>query len=147
MTYYGRWTYKFEEGARGARPACSSSTRPDPAGYPFSVVQGNLRERFDLVAPDKNMGRASIEGWLPLDAAKSSSPRPVRISTRSRNRRSLAISVRCRSGCGHRWRIRNSMRTIQSKNVVARLEGSDAQLRDEYIVYTAHWDHLGKGAR
>jgi Zn-dependent M28 family amino/carboxypeptidase len=42
--------------------------------------------------------------------------------------------------------IRNTMRTIESKNVLARLEGSDPQLRDEYVVYTAHWDHLGEGA-
>ena len=41
-----------------------------PAGYPFSVVQGNLREKFDLVTPDKNMGRSAIEGWVTLDAAK-----------------------------------------------------------------------------
>ena len=45
--------------------------RTGPAGYPFAVVQGFLGERFDLVTPDKNMGRASIEGWLSLDAAKA----------------------------------------------------------------------------
>jgi Zn-dependent M28 family amino/carboxypeptidase len=52
------------------------------------------------------------------------------------------VPLRLRASLG----IRNSIRTIQAKNVVARLEGSDAQLRDEYIVYTAHWDHLGKGS-
>ena len=70
MTYYGRWTYKFEEGARRGAAGILIVHETGPAGYPFAVVQGNLGERFDLVTPDKNMGRASIEGWLSLDAAK-----------------------------------------------------------------------------
>ena len=70
MTYYGRWTYKFEKARARARPAILIVHETSPAGYPFAVVQGNLGERFDLVTPDKNMGRAAIEGWLSLDAAK-----------------------------------------------------------------------------
>src|SRR6476660_9716977 len=69
MTYYGRWTYKFEEGARKGAAGVLIVHETGPAGYPFSVVQGNLSEKFDLVTPDKNMGRAAIEGWVPLDAA------------------------------------------------------------------------------
>ena len=70
MTYYGRWTYKFEEGARKGAAGVLIVHETGPAGYPFSVVQGNLSEKFDLVTPDKNMGRAAIEGWVTLDAAK-----------------------------------------------------------------------------
>ncbi len=70
MTYYGRWTYKFEEGARKGAAGVLIVHETGPAGYPFSVVQGNLGEKFDLVTPDKNMGRAAIEGWVTLDAAK-----------------------------------------------------------------------------
>ena len=57
MTYYGRWTYKFEEGARRGAAGILIVHEEGPAGYPFQVVQGNLREKFDLVTPDKNMGR------------------------------------------------------------------------------------------
>ena len=71
MTYYGRWTYKFEEGARKGAAGVLIVHETGPAGYPFSVVQGNLNEKFDLVTPDKNMGRAQIEGWVSLDAAKN----------------------------------------------------------------------------
>src|SRR4030095_5729464 len=69
MTYYGRWTYKYEEGAKRGAAGVLIVHETAPAGYPFSVVQGNLGERFDLVTPDKNMGRSAIEGWVSLDAA------------------------------------------------------------------------------
>ena len=70
MTYYGRWTYKFEEAARRGAAGVLIVHEKGPAGYPYAVVQGILGEKFDLVTPDKNMGRASVEGWLSLDAAK-----------------------------------------------------------------------------
>ena len=56
MTYYGRWTYKFEEGARRGAAGILIVHETGPAGYPFTVVQGNLDEKFDLVTPDKNIG-------------------------------------------------------------------------------------------
>ncbi len=83
MTYYGRWTYKFEEGARKGAAGILIVHETGPAGYPFSVVQGNLREKFDLVTPDKNMGRVGHRG---LDHARrreeDSRGWPVRTSTR-----------------------------------------------------------------
>ncbi len=83
MTYYGRWTYKFEEGARKGAAGILIVHETGPAGYPFAVVQGNLSEKFDLVTPDKNMGRAAIEGWITLDAAQEALRRwPARTSTR-----------------------------------------------------------------
>jgi Zn-dependent M28 family amino/carboxypeptidase len=145
MTYYGRWTYKFEEGARRGAAGILIVHETGPAGYPFSVVQGNLGERFDLVTPDKNMGRAAIEGWLSLDATKKLFAQAgqdfdqLRKQALTREFRPMPLNLTASIG------LRNTMRTIQSKNVLAKLEGSDAQLRDEYVVYTAHWDHLGKG--
>jgi Zn-dependent M28 family amino/carboxypeptidase len=145
MTYYGRWTYKFEEGARRGAAGILIVHETGPAGYPFSVVQGNLGERFDLITPDKNMGRSSIEGWLSLDAAKRLLAQAGQdfdaLKTQALTREFRPVPLGLQASLA----IRNSMRTIQSKNVVARLEGSDPQLRDEYVVYTAHWDHLGKG--
>ena len=146
MTYYGRWTYKFEEGARRGAAGILIVHETGPAGYPFTVVQGNLRERFDLITPDKNMGRASIEGWVTLDAAKKLLAQAgqdfdaLKKQALTRDFRPVPLGLQASLA------IRNTMRTIQSKNVLAKLEGSDPQLRDEYVVYTAHWDHLGRGA-
>jgi len=145
MTYYGRWTYKYEEAARRGAAGVFIVHETGPAGYPYSVVQGFLGERFDLVTPDKNMGRVSIEGWLSLDAAK----RLVKIAGKdfdalkkqatTREFKPVPLSLQASMA------IRNTNRTIESRNVLAKLEGSDPQLKDEYVVYTAHWDHLGIG--
>jgi Zn-dependent M28 family amino/carboxypeptidase len=146
MTYYGRWTYKFEEGARRGAAGILVVHETGPAGYPFAVVQGNLDEKFDLVTPDTNMGRASIEGWLSLDATKKLLAQAgqdfdtLKKQALTREFRPVPLGLKASVA------LRNSLRTIQSKNMVAKLEGSDPQLRDEYVVYTAHWDHLGKGA-
>src|SRR5215470_10020855 len=72
MTYYGRWTYKFEIGAMKGAAGVLIIHETGPAGYPFGVLQdSNIGEKFDLVTPDKNMGRASIEGWMTVDAGKT----------------------------------------------------------------------------
>jgi Zn-dependent M28 family amino/carboxypeptidase len=146
MTYYGRWTYKFEQGARKGAAAVLIVHETLPAGYPFSVVQGNLNEKFDLVAPDKNMKKANIEGWITLDAAR-------RLFTMAGQDfdalRKQAISKEFKAvplGVKASMAIRNKLRTIDSRNVVAKLQGSDPVLKDEYVVYSAHWDHLGVGA-
>jgi Zn-dependent M28 family amino/carboxypeptidase len=146
MTYYGRWTYKFEEGARKGAKAILVVHEEKPAGYPFSVVQGNLREKFDLVTPDKNMGRAEIEGWITLDTAKKILAMggqdfdALKKQALTREFKPVALDLKASLA------IRNSLRTIDSQNVVAKLEGSDARMKDEYVVYSAHWDHLGVGA-
>jgi Zn-dependent M28 family amino/carboxypeptidase len=146
MTYYGRWTYKFEEGARKGAAGVLIVHETGPAGYPFSVVQGNLREKFDLVTPDKNMGRSAIEGWITLDAArkilKMAGQDFDALKKQSLTREFKPVPLGLKASLG----VRNTMRTLDSRNVVARLEGSDPALRDEYVVYTAHWDHLGVGA-
>ncbi len=146
MTYYGRWTYKFEEGARKGATAIFVIHETGPAGYPFSVVQGNLREKFDLVTPDKNMSRANIEGWITLDAAKKivklggQDFDTLKKQARTREFKPVPLGLKASMA------IKNTLRTIDSQNVVAKLEGSDQKLKDEYVVYSAHWDHLGVGA-
>jgi len=146
MTYYGRWTYKFEEGARKGAAAIFVIHETVPAGYPFSVVQGNLREKFDLVTPDKNMSRANIEGWITLDAARKILALGGQdfdaLKKRARTREFKPVDLGLKASIA----VKNTLRTIDSQNVVAKLEGSDPQLKDEYVVYSAHWDHLGIGA-
>jgi Zn-dependent M28 family amino/carboxypeptidase len=146
MTYYGRWTYKFEQGARKGAAAILIVHETGPAGYPFSVVQGNLNEKFDLVAPDKNMSKANVEGWLTLDAAKKlfamagQDFEALKKQALTREFKPVPLGVKAS------MTVSNTLRTIDSRNVVAKLEGSDPVLKDEYVVYSAHWDHLGVGA-
>jgi Zn-dependent M28 family amino/carboxypeptidase len=145
MTYYGRWTYKYEQGARKGAAGILVVHEEGPAGYPFSVVQGNLREKFDLVTPDKNMGRASIEGWITLDTAKRIFQMAGQdfdaLKKRAVTREFKPVPLGLKASLG----IANTMRTIDSQNVVAKLEGRDPRLKEEYVIYTAHWDHLGVG--
>ena len=145
MTYYGRWTYKYEEAARRGAAAVFIVHEEKPAGYPYEVVQGFLGERFDLVTPTKNMDRASIEGWFSLPAAK----RVLKIAGQDFDAlKKLATSRDFKPvplGLKASMAVRNSNRTIDSRNVLGKIEGSDPVLKDEYVVYTAHWDHLGIG--
>ena len=72
MTYYGRWTYKYEEAMRKGAAACLIVHETGPAGYPFAVLSGSLtRENFVLETPDGNAGRVAVEGWLTLDYART----------------------------------------------------------------------------
>jgi len=145
MTYYGRWTYKFEQAAALGAAGMLIVHEESLAGYPWAVVQGMGGEKFDLVTPDRNMGRAAMEGWIHLDAAR----RLFRLAgqdfdslkARALTREFVPVPL----GLTASIAIRNSLRTLDSRNVVARMEGSDPVLKDEYIVYTAHWDHFGVG--
>src|SRR5262245_49504665 len=69
MTYYGRWTYKYDKAAELGAAGVIIVHEEGPAGYEFAVVQNNSNERFNLSAPDKNMGTAAIQGWISLQAA------------------------------------------------------------------------------
>jgi Zn-dependent M28 family amino/carboxypeptidase len=146
MTYYGRWTYKFEQGMKHKAAGVLLVHETGPAGYPFEVVQGNASEKFDLVTPDKNMGRSDVEGWITLDQAKAL------MAMAGQNFDSLKAAAATREfrpvplGVTASVQLQNRMRNIDSRNVVAKLEGSDASLKDEYVVYTAHWDHYGVGS-
>ncbi len=145
MTYYGRWTYKYEKAAELGAAGVFIVHETGPAGYPFPVVQGFLGERFGLVAKDKNMSKSSIEGWLSLDAAKALFAMggqdfdALKKQALSRDFKPVPLGLKASMG------LRNTMRTIDSQNVIAKVEGSDARMKDEYVVYSSHWDHLGVG--
>jgi len=145
MTYYGRWTYKYEIGAQKKAAGVLLVHETGPAGYPFEVVQSKVTEQFDLVTPDKNMSRVAIEGWITLDRAKEL------LKTAGRDFDDLKKQAATRDfkpvplGVTATMALHNRLRTIDSRNVVGRLEGSDSAHKDEYVVYTAHWDHFGIG--
>jgi Zn-dependent M28 family amino/carboxypeptidase len=145
MTYYGRWSYKYEMGAKMGAAAVLIVHETGPAAYPFSVVQSKVTEQFDLVAPDKNMGRAAIEGWITLDQAKKMFAaagqdfEALKKAAVTREFRPVPL------GTTASVTLRSKLRTIDSTNVAARLEGSDPVLKDECVIYSAHWDHFGIG--
>jgi Zn-dependent M28 family amino/carboxypeptidase len=145
MTYYGRWTYKYEQGQRHQAGAVLVIHETGPAGYPFVVVQGKTGEQFDLVTPDKNLTRSPIEGWITLDQAKAlfqmAGQDFDQVKARAATRGFTPVPL----GLEASMTIKNRLRTIDSKNVVAKLPGSDPTGKDEYVVYTAHWDHFGIG--
>jgi Zn-dependent M28 family amino/carboxypeptidase len=110
-------------------------------------VQGKIGEQFDLVTPDKNMTRSSVEGWITLDQAKALFGMAGRsfdsLKARAATREFTPVPL----GVTASVTIQNTLRTIDSRNVVARLEGSDPALKDQFVVYTAHWDHFGIGEK
>ena len=143
MTYYGRWTYKYEEAARQGAAAAIIVHEAAAAGYPWDVVRGSWSgETFDLVAKDSNMSRAAVEGWITHDRAVSLFQRAGRdyeqLKARAAERGFHAVPMPLSISIT----IRNTIRHSTSHNVLARLPG--ASRPDEYIIYTAHWDHLGK---
>ena len=145
MTYYGRWTYKFEKAAELGAAGVLIVHETVPAGYPFTVVQGMGGERFDLVTPDKNAGRAKIEGWMSVEAAtallKMAGQDYQKLKAQAATREFKAVPL----GATASVTVKQKSRTLDSQNVMAKLPGSDPVLKDEYIVYTAHWDHFGVG--
>jgi len=145
MTYYGRWTYKYETGMQKGAAGVLVVHETGPAGYPFEVVQAKTTEQFDLVTPDKNMGRVNVEGWITLDQAKALMQMAGQDFDALKKQAATRDFKPVPLGVTASMTIRNTLRTIDSQNVVAKLEGNDPALKDEYIVYTAHWDHLGVG--
>ena len=145
MTYYGRWTYKYDTGAQKGAAAILLVHETGPAGYPWSVVESFGGERFDLVSPNRNMDKATVEGWITLEQARklfASAGRNLDTLKRRALRRAfrpvpldVAVSVN----------FDNRMRRVDSRNVIGRLDGSDPKLKDECVVYCAHWDHFGTG--
>ena len=146
MTYYGRWTYKFEMAAQKGAAGCLLIHQTGPAGYPWEVVRdSNGGEQFSLVSADKGMSRAAVEGWMTHDQARAlfamtgKDLAALEKAAVDRNFRPVPLSAKAA------LTLHNKIRTIDSKNVVAKLPGGDPKLRQEYVIYTAHWDHLGVG--
>jgi len=146
MTYYGRWTYKYEIAAMKGAAGVLIVHETGPAGYGFNVIQGKTGEQFDLVTPDKNMSRASVEGWITRDQTerlfKMAGQDFDALKKQAVTREFKPVPL----GVTGSMTIRNTLRTIDSRNVVAKIEGSDPALKDDYVIYTAHWDHFGKTA-
>ena len=147
MTYYGRWTYKYEQGMKHKAAGVLLVHETERAGYPFAVVQGKTAEQFDLVTPDKNMSRSAVEGWITLDQAKALFAMSGQNFDSLKARAATSAFKPVPLGVTATVKLDNTLRTVDSRNVVAKVEGSDPALKDEYVIYTAHWDHFGIGAK
>jgi Zn-dependent M28 family amino/carboxypeptidase len=144
MTYYGRWTYKFEEAARqGAAGALIIHETPF-AGYPWEVVRGSWSgEQFDIAQPDKGASTVPLQGWITKDVAaglfKSAGMDFDDLKKKSLEQDFKPILL----GISASIDIHNKMRTVDSRNVVGVLDGSEKP--DEVVIFSAHWDHFGIG--
>jgi Zn-dependent M28 family amino/carboxypeptidase len=144
MTYYGRWTYKYDIGGEKGAAGVLLIHETAGAGYPWSVVQGFGGERFTLTVPDKDLGKPKMEAWITLEKARElftlagQDFDALKKQAATREFRPVPLDVTASV------RFRNKIRTINSRNVLAKIQGR-AILKDEYIIYTAHWDHLGIG--
>ena len=145
MTYYGRWTYKFEIASAKGAAAAIIVHETGPAGYPWAVVVGsNSRENMDLKSANTNKDRVPIEGWCTVDTAiklcASAGEDYHKLKQRALSREFRPVKLNAQAS----FNVANKWREIASSNVVAKLEGTDAKLKDEIVIYTAHWDHLGR---
>src|SRR5947199_4862554 len=145
MTYYGRWTYKYEIAAQKGAAAAIIIHETGPAAYPYSVVRTSWsKENFELDETDKNAGAVSVRSWITVDAAKKlladsgHDLESLKKSALSKGFRPVPLGVKAN------FDIKQQVRSFQSHNVIGKLEGSDPKLTKEYVIFSAHWDHLGK---
>jgi Zn-dependent M28 family amino/carboxypeptidase len=116
-----------------------------PAAYPFSVVQSKVTEQFDVATADGNRGRAAIEGWITLDQAKRLFAMAGQDFDALKAKAATRAFTPVPLGVQASMTLRNRIRTLDSRNVAGLLPGSDPSLRNEYVIYTSHWDHYGIG--
>lgn len=143
MTYYGRWTYKFEEAARQGATGILIIHDDIPAGYPWSVVRsGWSKSKLQLEAADQNKSRATVEGWISLDIAKQ-------LFTLAGKDESLfkeALKPGFKAvdlGLTTSLKIKTTIKRSVSNNVLALIPGT--KKANEALIYSAHWDHFGVG--
>ena len=145
LTYYGRWTYKYEEAARhGAKAVFIIHTTPT-AGYGFEVVRSSWSGEDPQLKLPAGKSALAFAGWFTKDAAEKvlamSGHNVDELLEKANSRDFHPIPL----GIHIRGNMPTKIRQIESRNVVAKVEGSDDKLRSEAVVFTAHWDHLGIG--
>ncbi|MDF1503494.1 M28 family metallopeptidase [Roseisolibacter sp. H3M3-2] len=146
MTYYGRWTYKYEEATRQGAAAAIIVHETGPAGYPWEVVSGSWgQENFDIRSPGGEPPRVTVEAWITnakareLLSAAGQDLDALQRAARTKGFRAVPLASTTAD-----LRVQNTVREVRSRNVVARLEGSDPALKAQHVVYSAHWDHFGR---
>lgn len=146
MTYYGRWTYKYEEAARQGAAGLLIIHQTKPAGYPWSVVLNSASvPKLYQQAADNYRSRCKIEGWISWETAQGifadSGKKLINELQEASKANFKGYSLNKKASIS----FQNTMRFDKTHNVIGILPGSD--LADEYIFYSAHWDHLGIGPK
>jgi len=145
MTYYGRWTYKYEEAARQGADGLLIIHETAHASYPWEVVQGGWSgANLYLQSKDDNMSRCKIEGWISSASAqelfKNTGMEGYDFYAEALKRDFKGFSLNQKVSIN----LSNQIKKSKSYNVIALYEGTD--LKDETIIYSAHWDHFGIGS-
>src|SRR5438105_5032309 len=142
MTYYGRWTYKYEIAAKKGAAAAIIVHESEPAAYPWQVVRSSwAKENFELDNPNKNMDAVEARSWITRDVARKlfadcgQDFDALKKSAVTKGFRPVTLKATATI------EIKQQIRSFKSHNVIGKLEGDDPKLRDEYIIYTAHCDH------
>ena len=146
MTYYGRWTYKIEEGARRGAAGVLLIHDTEAAGYGWNVIQASwIGELLGLPPAKTATPPVPMQGWVTRDTAERIMGSAgldldeLAAAAAREGFRSVELGI---TAAAH---LDNATRTVTSYNVVGGIRGSDPELADEYIIYTAHWDHFGVG--
>ena len=144
MTYYGRWTYKFEEAARQGATGAIIVHETEPASYPWEVVRNSWSgAQADLVRGDGGDSRTTFESWITRDVAESLFSDAgldfEEMKTAAMEPGFEAVDMGDLTVSGN---IVQTVDTMDSRNVIGMLPGTERP--EEYVLYTAHWDHLGK---
>jgi Zn-dependent M28 family amino/carboxypeptidase len=142
LTYYGRWTYKFEEAARRGAAGVLLIHTDASASYGWSVVQNSwTAERFQLADADLGTG---MQGWMTdasaraLFSAAGQDLDTLRAAAEDKSFKPVPLNARVQG------QTRAAVRTLEQFNVAGIVPGTDPKLKDELVIYSAHWDHLGK---
>ncbi|QSX31023.1 M28 family peptidase [Shewanella cyperi] len=142
MTYYGRWTYKYEEGARQGAKAVFIVHEDAPAAYGWGVVKNsNTNTKFTLVDQDNNQSQIGVMGWLQYAAARQILA-GAGLDLEALKQEALKPGFKARNlGLKANLVLNNQIERAESHNVAAILKGSERP--DETLVMHGHWDHLG----
>ena len=145
LTYYGRWVYKYEEALRRGAQACIIVHTTETASYGWDVVRNSWGREAPFVKLEAGAKALALQGWITREAGEKLlglAGRNVDDLLRASERadfRPIGLGIQVR---GH---IPSKVRELETRNVAATIAGSDPRLKDEYIIYSAHWDHLGIG--
>jgi Zn-dependent M28 family amino/carboxypeptidase len=143
LTYYGRWTYKYEEAARKGAKAVLIIHTTSTAGYGYDVVRSSWGKEDPQLKLPAGQPALAFAGWVTQEAGtkllalSGKTVDQLLTAANSRDFKPIPLGIRIRGN------IPTEIRPIQSNNVIAKVEGSDPQLKSEAVVFTAHWDHLG----
>jgi Zn-dependent M28 family amino/carboxypeptidase len=146
LTYYGRWTYKYEEALRRGARACIIIHTTDTASYGWDVVRNSWGREQPYLKLEPGGKALSFAGWISTAAgnklfalANHSVDEMLQLAERP-DFKPIDLAIQFR---GH---MVSKIRDLETRNVAAVIPGSDAKLKDEYILYSAHWDHFGVAA-